>query len=380
MKKGTILYVGNFVLPDKGASANRVVSNGKIFTKLGYTVAYLGITRTERFSGIRPLDQELHMYEQAYPQGSKEWFLHMWSTRNIEAMQERYPDLCMVILYNVPYLLLQRVKALYQKTIIKVVYDCTEWTGVTEGSLPKRIVKQMDESFIRNRIHRVADGLIVISKRMEAQYAACKKMILLPPLIDLDDSIWHQKIEKEDERFEFCFAGILDGNKDSLDSIVKAFEKTKKEKSFLRIIGVTEEEFCAYYPQLKECLQSLKDHVLFMGTLSHRDTIRYVLNCDSYIFIRQSDRRNNAGFPTKFVESYSCGCDIITTNISDLKDYIQDETNGQMLNSTSAEEVKAAMLKAMQKNDRQKEKKLNDTFHYENYVEKVGKWMEHMSN
>ena len=128
MKKGTILYVGNFVLPDKGASANRVVSNGKIFTKLGYTVAYLGITKAERFQRIRPLDKERHMYEESYPQGSKEWFLHMWSTKNIEAIKERYPDLCMVILYNAPFLLLQRVKRLYKNTGIKVVYDCTEWT------------------------------------------------------------------------------------------------------------------------------------------------------------------------------------------------------------------------------------------------------------
>ena len=380
MKKGTILYVGNFELPDRGASANRVVSNGKIFGKLGYTVAYLGVKKTERFSGIRPLDKERHMYEEAYPQGSKEWFLHMWSTQHIQAMQEIYPDLCMVILYNMPYLLLQRVKALYKNTNIKVVYDCTEWTGVTEGSLPKRIVKRMDESAIRNRIHHVADGLIVISKRMEAQYAACRKMILLPPLVDLGDPIWHQTMEKKEDCFEFCFAGMLDGNKESLDSIVEAFGQIQKEKTCLRVIGVTKEEFCTYYPQMKDTVQSLKESIIFMGRLSHRETIQYVLYCDSYIFIRQSDRRNNAGFPTKFAESYSCGCDIITTDISDLKDYIQDETKGQMLNTTSSEEVKAAMLKALQNKDKSKEKKLDDTFHYANYVEKVGNWMELMGN
>ena len=45
MSKGVILYVGNFELPDHGASANRVVSNAKLFNQLGYQTALLGVTR-----------------------------------------------------------------------------------------------------------------------------------------------------------------------------------------------------------------------------------------------------------------------------------------------------------------------------------------------
>ena len=49
MKKGTILYVGNFELPDKGASANRVVNNGKLFKSLGYEVAFFGVNTASSF-------------------------------------------------------------------------------------------------------------------------------------------------------------------------------------------------------------------------------------------------------------------------------------------------------------------------------------------
>lgn len=376
MRKGTILYVGNFELPDKGAAANRVVSNGKIFTKLGYRVAYLGITKAGRFQGICPLDKERHMYEEAYPQGSKEWFLHMWSTENIQEMQSIYPDLCMVILYNVPFLLLCRVKQLFGKTEVKVVYDCTEWTGVTDGSLPKRIVKWMDESFVRNGIGQVADGLIVVSQTMERHYAGSKALLRLPPLIDLDDVIWHQEMKKTDDKFEFLFAGILDGNKDSLDKIVDAFVRLENTESILRIIGVTKEEFLKYYPSMEQQLEKESERVVFMGTLSHAETIRYVLGCDCYIFIRQSDRRNNAGFPTKFVESYSCGCSIIATDISDIRQYTTNEDNIHLLQAADVQEVKRAMAAVMQKSHNEEGHCLNMKFHYENYLDETKDWLE----
>ena len=53
MSLGTILYVGNFELPDKNAAAHRVVNNAKIFRELGYRVALLGTVRGESFSGYK---------------------------------------------------------------------------------------------------------------------------------------------------------------------------------------------------------------------------------------------------------------------------------------------------------------------------------------
>ena len=47
--KGTIIYYGGFSLPDKNASANRVVSNGKIFNKLGFNTVFLGAENSSYF-------------------------------------------------------------------------------------------------------------------------------------------------------------------------------------------------------------------------------------------------------------------------------------------------------------------------------------------
>lgn len=373
--KGTILYVGNFELPDKGASANRVVSNGKLFQKLGYHVAFLGVKKQADFAGVQVLDTERNMYEEAYPQGMKEWFLHMYSVKNIQTVIEKQGDVCMVILYNVPFLLLKRVKHALKNRNIKVVYDCTEWTGVTDGSLPKRIVKKVDEHFIRTKIADVADGVIVISQMMQKAYAQSKNLLLLPPLVDIQDEIWHQTMKKQDGTFEFCFAGMLDGNKESLDVIVEAFGKLNREDAKLRIIGVTEQEFCDFYSNGHALLEQNRGQIVFMGRLIHTETIKYVLHCDCYIFIRQSDTRNNAGFPTKFAESYSCNVPIIATDISDIKGYMKQRGRGTILPTVSVKDVEEAMLCEVQRGKEKKTQGLDKTFHYETYEEVSKSWL-----
>ena len=120
-------------------------------------------------------------------------------------------------------------------TNIKVAYDCTEWADVTDGNAVKRFVKKHDEKLIRTKLADAADGLIVISSMMERQYQGCKAMVKLPPLVDIEDSIWHQQPEQH-EGFEFCFAGQLDGLKESLDLVVKSFLSNAMNNDTLSVV------------------------------------------------------------------------------------------------------------------------------------------------
>ena len=372
--KGTILYVGGFELPDGNAAANRVLSNGKLFAKLGYRVAYLGMApEKDSFEGVREVSCGTDMYEEAHPSGTVAWMTHLFSTKHLKEVMGRYPDLAMVVVYNVPFCTLKRVKSLCRKQDIPVVYDCTEWSADTDGSLPKRLFKKWDERYIRTKIGRVSDGLIVISRRMERQYAAdAKPMLRLPPLVDVNDSMWHQEIERQAGCFEFCFAGGLDGNKESLDRIVEAFRRLDAPTARLRIVGVSEDAFYAHYTQVP---RTADDRITFMGRLPHRETIRYVLGCDCYIFVRTPDRRNNAGFPTKFAESYTCGVPILTTNVSDLGDYVAGMGRGEMLQSTEADVILAAMERQIRAAIPEAERSLDRSFHYETYLEKTEAWL-----
>lgn len=372
MSKGTIIYYGGFVLPDKSAAANRVVSNGKIFDKLGYKTVFIGVS-DDSFDGLRNVDGYENMFELAHPKSTKQWLNHTLSVEYIDSVVKNCSDVKKIILYNVPMFTLLKAKKVFSKRNIEVCYDCTEWTKDTNGSLPKKIFKAFDEILISNFAHKVADGMIAISSMMKKKYKKAKKLVIIPPLVDTNDEIWHQQAENHEGVFEFCFAGIPDGKKESLDKVVEAFCNINKKNTFLRIIGITETDFNNIYP---DCFipKNVRNKIAFMGRLSHSETIRYVLGCDCYIFIRRSDKRNNAGFPTKFAESFTCGVPIITTDVSDVGEYITKNGRGSLLKDMTTENISEAMLYQIE--NKTQSKTLDKTFHFESFINKTEKWLD----
>lgn len=368
----TVVYVGEFILPDKGASANRVVSNAKAFREAGFDTVFLGAASSdEHFEGIRKVPGTENMYEEAHPATTLQWARHIFSAGSILELVREY-NAEAVILYNLPVVTLLAVKSALRKTDVKVMYDCTEWTAYTDGGLPKRLFKKLDEFFVRNFLHKLCDNIIVISSMMKEKYKKCKNMILLPPLVDTDDVIWHQKSRCDDGIFEFCFAGVPDGNKESLDSIVTAFGNTKINNTRLRIIGVKKEEFVSLYPALEASADD--ERIIFMGKLSHKDTLKYVSDCDCYIFIRPFDRRNNAGFPTKFAEGYTLNVPVITTDISDIAKYLDTEKD-ILLSDCSADAVKKAMEEKINNGKASAFCEIRTAFDYRNYIDLCKKFL-----
>ena len=368
--KGTIIYWGNFELPDKNASANRVVSNGKIFTKLGYRVVFLGSRATsECFDGIQQTSFNENMFEECYPASTKLWLKYVFDISTIIQLINRFTDTKLVVAYNIPYSKFSNLKKYLYKKGISVAFDCTEWNDLTDGNILKRLYKKLDLFQIKHFLDKKADGLIVISKRME-QYYKNKNIVRIPPLIDIEDEIWHQPIKKDSNGFEFCFAGTI-SNKEALDIIITAFNHIKVKNICLRIIGLTKQDVQQMYPDLGEVADN--PCLIFMGLLSHEETVKYVQKCDCYIFLRYDNSRNQAGFPTKFAEAYSCGVPIISTDVSDIKEYMNLNDDGVLLESIQQADITDAMSNIIAAKLDNKE--LRKDFDYRNYTQKAEGWL-----
>ncbi|MCR5783509.1 MAG: glycosyltransferase [Clostridia bacterium] len=333
---GTIIYVGNFELPDKNAAAHRVVNNGKLFGCLGFNTVFLGTSRTEHFDGLAQRDyfKDFDVYEQAYPESVAGWVKSIFDIRNINSLVEDYTDTAAVILYNTQYATLLSVKNALRGTCVRVIYDCTEWNGFTEGNFIRRATKSLDSRLIEKRLASACDGIIAVSRTMYDSYSGKKETLLLPPLVDAGDAVWHQQPEKNDV-FTFLYAGSP-SDKDRLDVLIKAFVGLPEGSAELRIIGVTQTEYSGV---------GIPDGVRFAGRLPHKDTIKEILGCGAFVFLREKTRRNNAGFPTKFAEAYTCGVPVITTDVSDIYDY--PDENITVLPDVSEESVRNAMIDAL---------------------------------
>lgn len=374
MKKGTVICVGNFELPDKNAASHRVVNNAKLFALSGYNTVFLGARREgEYFSGIRELhnDTPFRMFEQSYPATTKQWFIQMFDIANIKKLISLFPDTAAVLLYNTQFSTLKAVKKSLKKTEIKLLYDCTEWNSFTEGNFIKRKIKSFDSGLVENRLSGVPDGIIAVSSLMEKKYAGCP-LIKLPPLVDTDEKIWHRENEEnniKNGRFVFYYAGSP-SNKERLDVALEAFSALPAEKCEMRIAGITKEQFCSFYPEKKRYGDS--ENVSFLGRVSHEEAVKGILSSDCCVFIRENSRRNSAGFPTKFAEAFTCGVPVITTDVSDISEYADDTC--VLLKDALPETAEKAMRGIM--NAGSEKSGLRTTFDYRSFDGEFRRWLE----
>ena len=103
--------------------------------------------------------------------------------------------------------------------------------------------------------------------------------------------------------------------KDNIDDLLPLFEKHNTQIQLI-YIGKANEEITKKYSYL--------DNVSFVGKLNHNDLIEYYPQIDYNIIVRDNNRTNNAGFPTKFAESIFFDTPVICNEFSDTKRIIDD--------------------------------------------------------
>jgi glycosyltransferase involved in cell wall biosynthesis len=226
--------------------------------------------------------------------------------------------------------------------------------------------------------HKKMDGLITISKYLSNYYNDHPNVIELPPLVDKNATKW--KISKSDYSnkniINLVFVGTPgNGQKDRLDYIIKSLSKAKSEvRQFeLIIVGITMQQYQNIYG-INSIPSNVINQISFLGNKAHIQAIDYIKKSDFSIFLRNRNLVNTAGFPTKFVESISCGTPVITNSTSNIKDYIEDENIGVILDDTKEESLVKSLINSLCLNENEI-KKMKDnclfskSFDYNNYIE-----------
>ena len=347
-------------MPDKNAAAQRVLSVAKAFRALGYEVSFYGITKSGDFIG----DVDGFYYEaQKYPQSTLSWIRYALGLGVVRYIKKLKPS--HIVLYNYPAFAQNKIIHYGHQHGITVIGDITEWYE------SRSLVKKLDTFFRMRWCNKRLDGIIAISKYL-ADYYSKQQTLLLPPLVDKSETKW-KKIDfaENEDKIELIYAGSP-GNKDRLDFIIKGICDVKENKFILRIIGITKEQFERVY---KDFDKEKIANVQFCGRLSHQEVVRMLNRTDFQVFFRENTRVNNAGFPTKLVESMSAGIPVITNRTSNISDYIIDGQNGFIINDLTLQSVidiftKVSLLK---KEDivRMKRNCDNAIFDYHNYIESV---------
>lgn len=363
-----ILYIGGFELPDKNAAAQRVLAIGKTMREAGYNVEYIGVTKDKNQIGQQQEFDGFQYNSVKYPEGIKDWLYQITKFVSLEEINKRKPDV--VVLYNFPAIAQNNITKYCHKKGIKVIADLTEWY-VTEGKSLRDIIKRWDTKRRMTDYSYQVDGIIAISKYLFEYYNKRVKTVYIPATVDLQDEKWdrHRKILIH-KPIRLVYAGSPgSGQKDKLDILVKAVMDNPKFE--LNVYGITKDQFIESFGG-----DSPTKNVRFHGRVKHLDAIKMVCESDFDVIIRDDNLVTRAGFPTKFVEAYSCGTPVIATASSNIIDYLKEGENGFVVDEHHPLGQILDKIANMNENDliaiKEKAISLSD-FDFRNYLDEVNK-------
>ncbi|WP_438296709.1 glycosyltransferase family 4 protein [Sporosarcina sp. FA15] len=334
-----IYYVGNFKLPDGSAAAQRVIVNGKLLKSLGYDVRYISDVK-ESASNHLMKKLKVHNINKV---SSMRKLLGINYILNI-ICKEDLKNVHSIIAYNYPAIPLLKLRSWTKKNNVKIYSDCTEWYGLAEGNIVRKLIKFIDTEFRMRYLNKELTGVICISSFLQKYYSEkTVPTVLIPNLLDMSDSKWNINIQENiRNEIKLIYAGSPGKNmkKEKLDLLIEAFSdiRPKIRNLSLEIIGVSSDQYLQLNPNHKEILEGNKS-IEFIGRIGHSDVLKAIRNSDFFIFVRPENKVTTAGFPTKLSEAFGCGIPVITNNTSDIASYLINGLNGFLLKTSSKEEL-----------------------------------------
>lgn len=355
----TILYIGGFQLPDKNAAALRVMANAKAFRACGYRVVFINaLADTDLQSARWTQYEDFECYE--YKREPQKQYL-LRCDKIVSLINKIHANI--VVAYNHPAIALNCLRKYCQKHGVRCIADATEWYMPTGNTL-FRLIKGFDTEFRMRYVQSRMDGVIAISEYLYQYYKDKVKTIKVPPLVDLDEKKWKVSADKKHDGIKLIYAGSPSAQKEKLDVIVDAVEKLDPSvQAHLDVVGVTEEQFNSMYG----CKYN-GNRCSFWGRVPNTQVIKMTKEADWTIILRENNKVVKAGFPTKVVESISCGTPVIANKFSNIEEYL---TRNDGILFDNIEKFDEVLFYTIQKGKIETTRK--DIFHYNRFIEDMRK-------
>lgn len=346
-----VIYIGCFRLPNHDAAAPRVLNIARIMKMCGHQVSFIswgGKYNVDHLceDGKYRIDgMEYIITDELDPQGTmvnKMMQLFHRGDKSIAILKamDTKPDL--IVLYNAGYGWTSRMLKFCKKYNIKLANDITEWYDDNELHFWDRYFYHVNMT----KLQRKVNNKFCISSYLNDYYSGSNNL-LLPPLCDHSEAKWSATIDddciKPLEGLTLIYAGNP-AKKDCVHTVINVVNKLVRNGKDIRflILGTTRESFLERYSYMLES-KDLHENILFLGRVSQDLIPAYYKKADFMVLLRESTRKNMAGFPTKFAESMSAGIPVIANATSDLGKYIVNGKTGFIVDDEKAESLEKTL-------------------------------------
>lgn len=390
MSKGTIIYVGGFELPDKNAAAHRVFANSKLLSRIGFNVVLVGINKDMVDDGLgakKRIVDEFEVWERQYPKSSFSWLDYFLNPKSVINIIRSYENVKTVICYNYQAIPMEIIRKYCKKNNINIISDTTEWYGGYNGNIFLKVIKAIDTNLRMRFINKRVDALILVSEYLKKYYEN-KVSVVIPTLIYKKDNLKPRYNLATTKIISYAGLPFNLGKKlndrslakDRLDiAIDLLYRVMKKDVPFIfNIYGLTKDEYLQVLPDDKDIVEEMENCLFFYGRLSSNQIQEVVSQSDFTILIRDDNLTTKAGFPTKFTESINLNVPVITTNTSDLSQYLVEGKNGYFINLRNPHSDLDKLCDILSQ-DSSKLRKMKD-YCYQTKIFSVEKWENDLSD
>lgn len=146
-----------------------------------------------------------------------------------------------------------------------------------------------------------------------------KKIYILPNVINMDEYRYDNTIEKE---YDISFIGRLTYVK-RLDIFFRVISEVVKEMPKLKVAMIGDGEDLEKAKSLVKEF-NLENNVEFLG---FRDDIKVLLNKTKVLLLTSESE----GMPSVIIEAMACGVPIVTSDVGDIGDIVDDGQNGFLI-------------------------------------------------
>lgn len=345
-----VAYVGPFQYPQGGAAARRVLGMAESLSLAGYDVVVAsGAGESGRDGATLVAQSEGVSYCLLGERVAEHWprplrrFRYAWmGARTVEWLASQPTPPAAVILYSgyTPYL--QRLLPWCRDNDVRLLFDAVEWYEPEHRWQYLASPYQWNIEWAMRRLVPKVDGVIAISQYLADYYRqrGVPVAIVPPTTSAIAPGDW-----QPGETLRLCYAGTP-GHKDDLASVLEAVARLVANGApiVLTVAGPDR-------PQVLRLLDGAdggeRPWLRTPGMLGFTEVQRLVGGADFSILARRPCRTSQAGFPTKFVESFACGTPVIANLTSDLHLHLREGETGLVSVAADAESIEQTLQRAL---------------------------------
>lgn len=380
MNQAVIITENKYPLGDAGAIRQHAMA--KILRELGYDVIVVGYGNytgkcLKEFEGIKYVS----LRAKSENKTARLFFRILFGVRAVSYVKKHIENPSLILLVDTLPYAWKVIENYGVKNNIKLVHDSVEWYSPEEFSNGEKNIEYILKEKTNTEIINKNWNVIAISKFLQEHFESSAQKVIRVPVIMDTASIPFDVEKRESEKTKFVYVGAP-GKKDYLKEILMGFElleKDLKDMCELHIIGVTREQLIGACGVEESTLSKMDNMLSVHGRLPHEEAIKWVRNADYTLLLRDAELRYaKAGFPTKIVESLSCGTPPVCNISSDLDMYLTDGENAFIASSHSAEALNIAIIRAIDCSIEQRNKMrilarktAEEKFDYTHYIETI---------